>query len=174
MTSAETRLFRQSRGTWCARGETFALGVWNLASASGKSLTDAGQPGRAHGRGRGVMAAICSVDYRVLMRLAYPIYVAVVLMLVGVTVHGKVVMGARRWLQIGPLQIQPSEFAKLAIIFALARWFHEDKTDAETERRGYSLQRLWQPLDAAGSRHRSPQGSPTWARRCSSLAISGS
>ncbi|MBS2027223.1 MAG: rod shape-determining protein RodA [Deltaproteobacteria bacterium] len=148
MTSAETRLFRHV--PWhvvLLAAMICALGVWNLASASGKSLTDRWlSQAELMGAGAVVMAAICLVDYRVLMRLAYPIYAAVVLMLVGVTVHGKVVMGARRWLQIGPLQIQPSEFAKLAIILALARWFHEDKTDADTERRGYSLQRLWQPF----------------------------
>lgn len=148
MTSAETRLFRHV--PWhivLVAAVICGLGVWNLVSASRNSLPDRWlSQAELMGVGALAMALICFIDYRVLLRLAYPAYAAVVLMLIGVAVHGKVVMGARRWLQIGPLQLQPSEFAKLAVIVALARWFHEDKTDAETERRGYTLRRLWQPF----------------------------
>ena len=124
-----------------------ALGVWNLVSASRNSLpTRWVSQAELMAVGAAVIAVICFIDYRVLLRLAYPAYAAVVLMLVGVAVHGKVVMGARRWLQLGPVQIQPSEFAKLAVILALARWFHEDKLAPTSEQRGYSLLALWQPL----------------------------
>jgi rod shape determining protein RodA len=151
VTSAESRLFKQV--PWhivIIAGAICALGVWNLVSAFHNSLpTEQNRwlsQAELMGMGAMVMALICLVDYRVLLRLAYPFYGVVIAMLVGVTLHGKVVLGARRWLQLGPIQIQPSEFAKLAVILALARWFHEDKTDTDTERNGYSLQRLWQPF----------------------------
>ena len=47
------------------------------------------------------------------------------LLLVGVLVHGRTVMGARRWLDLGPVHLQPSELAKLAVLLVLARHFHE-------------------------------------------------
>jgi rod shape determining protein RodA len=148
MSASDTRAFRNI--PWhivLLAGSICGLGIWNLISASRNTITDRYMSqGILMGIGAFAMIVICFFDYRSLMQLAYPLYVAVVLMLVGVLVHGKVVMGAKRWLQIGPAQIQPSEFAKLAIIFALARWFHEDKTDPETERLGYPLQKLWQPI----------------------------
>ena len=148
MSSTESRLLRHVPWHIVMLAATIcALGVWNLVSASRNSLPDRWLfQAQLMGAGCVLMAVICMVDYRVLMRLAYPLYGVVVLMLVGVAVHGKVVMGAKRWLQVGPLQLQPSEFAKLAVILALARWFHENKTDLETDRRGYKLRGLWQPF----------------------------
>ena len=148
MTSSETRLLRHV--PWhivVIAAVICGLGVWNLVSASRNSLpTRWLSQAELMAAGTVLVAAICLVDYRALLRLAYPAYGAVVLLLIGVAVHGKVVMGARRWLQIGPLQLQPSEFAKLAVILALARWFHEDKLDTDTERKGYSLKRLAVPF----------------------------
>src|SRR5581483_9145581 len=59
------------------------------------------------------------------MTLAYPIYAMVVLLLAGVLLKGKTVLGARRWLDFGRVQLQPSELAKLAVILVLARYFHD-------------------------------------------------
>ncbi len=56
--------------------------------------------------------------------LAAPLYVLALLLLVGVEVHGETILGATRWLRIGPLQIQPSEIMKIALILALASYFH--------------------------------------------------
>jgi rod shape determining protein RodA len=55
---------------------------------------------------------------------------------------GRVVMGARRWLTIGPLNLQPSELAKIAVALALARWFH---LDAGKRKDGYGLLSLIVP-----------------------------
>jgi rod shape determining protein RodA len=74
--------------------------------------------------GLAMMLLVALVDLRVWMRLAYPAYVISVLLLVAVDVIGKGAMGAQRWLDLGPVQIQPSELMKIAAILALARYFH--------------------------------------------------
>src|SRR4029079_2252021 len=51
-------------------------------------------------------------------------YVVSMLLLVAVDVVGKIGMGAQRWLVVGPLQLQPSEIAKVAVILVLARYYH--------------------------------------------------
>jgi rod shape determining protein RodA len=70
--------------------------------------------------------ALLSVDYRFFHRIAWPLYAVTVVMLVAVELHGVTVMGAQRWLVIGPMRVQPSEIAKLATVFVLARYFHEE------------------------------------------------
>ena len=70
----------------------------------------------------GVAGAIplALIDYRIWRRYLYHIYGAVVFMLLAVLLIGAVRGGAQRWLDIGPIQIQPSEFAKLLVVVALA------------------------------------------------------
>tara|TARA_R100000365_G_C2746048_1_gene75166 strand:+ start:385 stop:1593 length:1209 start_codon:yes stop_codon:yes gene_type:complete len=57
------------------------------------------------------------------MRLAFPAYVGTIVLLVLVEVMGFSGGGAQRWLRIGPIGVQPSEFAKLAVTLALARYY---------------------------------------------------
>jgi rod shape determining protein RodA len=57
--------------------------------------------------------------------VAYPAYFIGVLLLIGVEVNGVVVNGAERWLQLGPIRLQPSELMKLAVPLALARYYHQ-------------------------------------------------
>lgn len=57
------------------------------------------------------------------MKLAWPIYGAVLLALLGVEILGKVGGGSQRWLDLGIIQLQPSEFMKLAIVLVLARYY---------------------------------------------------
>jgi rod shape determining protein RodA len=71
-----------------------------------------------------VMVAIALADVRVWFRLCYPFYGAVLASLVAVDVLGEVNKGAQRWLDLGVVQIQPSELMKVALIMALARYFH--------------------------------------------------
>lgn len=51
-------------------------------------------------------------------------YAVTLILLLGVEFFGTVRMGAQRWLEIGPLRLQPSEMAKLSVIMALA-WFYD-------------------------------------------------
>jgi rod shape determining protein RodA len=69
-----------------------------------------------------VVAAL--VDIRVWMNLAYPAYALALLLLVGVEVAGHVGLGAQRWIELGPLQLQPSELMKISLVLALARYLH--------------------------------------------------
>ena len=55
--------------------------------------------------------------------VAFPLYAAILLMLIGVEALGFVSKGAQRWLDIGPIRIQPSEFMKPAIVLTLARFY---------------------------------------------------
>ena len=71
-----------------------------------------------------IMVAAAVVDIRVWLRLAYPIYALVLLLLVGVELRGAVGMGAQRWIDLGFIQLQPSELMKIAMVLALARYFH--------------------------------------------------
>lgn len=68
--------------------------------------------------------AIAMVDIRQLFRLAYPIYGVVLVLLVAVEIVGEINKGAQRWIDIGIVQLQPSELMKLALVLALARYFH--------------------------------------------------
>jgi len=74
--------------------------------------------------GVGVAGVLCLVDYRSLSRWSYLIYWLTMLMLVLVLVPhvGSVRFGARRWFDLHVFQLQPSEFAKLAFIFAQAHF----------------------------------------------------
>lgn len=120
-----------------------ALGAWNLASAS-RSAHASVWVSQLSWMGAGATAALVIgfVDDRRFMRGAYVFYALVLLLLVAVILKGRVVMGARRWLTIGPLNLQPSELAKIAVALALARWFH---LDAGKRKDGYGLLSLVVP-----------------------------
>jgi rod shape determining protein RodA len=75
--------------------------------------------------GLGAAAAVCLMDYHTLTRWSFVAYWVTILCLVAVLIphigstHG---WGARRWIDLGPFQFQPSEFAKLAFILAAANF----------------------------------------------------
>lgn len=58
------------------------------------------------------------------LALAYPLYAAILVALIGVEALGAVSGGSQRWLDLGIIRLQPSEFMKLAIVLALARFYH--------------------------------------------------
>jgi len=70
-----------------------------------------------------VMFVVAFLSIRVLHRLSLLFYVTVLLLLAAVFVFGVTSWGARRWLDLGFFTLQPSELAKLAMIFMLARYF---------------------------------------------------
>jgi len=120
-----------------------SLGVWNLASAGRAEAQELWLAQlRAFGVGTVLVAVSMFFDYRLLRSLAWPMYVATLAMLVAVPFRGRVVMGAQRWLEFGPLRLQPSEFAKLAVILVLARFFDDHPAEARTVKRISPLARV--------------------------------
>jgi rod shape determining protein RodA len=75
----------------------------------------------------GILAVFAaSVDYRHFERLGYVVYIAGVLCLVLVFILGRDIRGSARWIVLGSFQFQPSEFMKLALAIALAKFLHDD------------------------------------------------
>ena len=70
--------------------------------------------------------AVAAIDYRYWMALYRPIFIVMSLLLFALFLFSQAVFGAARWFQVGVLFIQPTEFAKIAAILLLARYF--DKT----------------------------------------------
>lgn len=87
------------------------------------------------GMGLAVMVVVAMVDIRIWMRYAYVLYVVALVLLVLVEVRGSIGMGAQRWIDLGFIQLQPSEVMKISLVLALARYFH-----------GASLQDVGRPL----------------------------
>jgi rod shape determining protein RodA len=71
-----------------------------------------------------MMLSIALVDIRLIAKLAWPAYAIGIGLLVLVALHGQVGKGAQRWIDLGPLQLQPSELMKILLVLALAAWFH--------------------------------------------------
>jgi rod shape determining protein RodA len=70
-----------------------------------------------------IMIMVATVDLRFWLRSAYLFYAAAVVLLVAVELRGAVGMGAQRWIDLGIIQLQPSELMKIALVLALARYF---------------------------------------------------
>ena len=75
--------------------------------------------------GIGILALIVfiSFDYIWLARIAIPVYLIGLFLLFIVLVAGRTGMGAQRWISLGPLSFQPSEFFKLMFIIMLANYY---------------------------------------------------
>ncbi|MDA3948947.1 MAG: rod shape-determining protein RodA [Spirochaeta sp.] len=73
-----------------------------------------------------LLIAMTFIDYRELRRPALGVFAAVMGLLVLTLAVGRVVNGARSWIGIGPFGVQPSEFAKIALILILARYYAEN------------------------------------------------
>jgi cell division protein FtsW len=65
------------------------------------------------------------VDYHRYRKLAWPLFVAAIVLLAGVLIFGKRINGATRWFIYGPLRFQPSEFAKYVLVLVLAFWLEK-------------------------------------------------
>ena len=106
------------------------IGVVMVYTATRGSLLAQGEDPRTFLKKQGLfvvlgfvtMVVVAVVDYRRLEQLATLAYWLIVLALLGVFVVGSSAQGAARWFSIGPLQLQPSEFAVLALILAVAAY----------------------------------------------------
>ncbi len=127
------------------------VGIVSLYSAVYQAHSGTGQ-GAVYNKqlfwlGTGVLALLLMLipDYRAFERFAYPIYWLGVGLLVAVLFVGTVAKGSQRWLAAGPITIQPSELVKLAVVIALARYFHRNRQAG-----GYGLLDLVRPLVIIG------------------------
>jgi rod shape determining protein RodA len=71
-----------------------------------------------------MMIAVAMVDIRIIAKLAWPAYALGLILLVAVWKFGHIGLGAKRWLDVAGLHVQPSELMKLFLALALAAWFH--------------------------------------------------
>ena len=79
------------------------------------------------------MLALAMIRPDTWMRLAWPIYGVVLAGLIGVELLGQVGGGSQRWLDLGIIQLQPSEFMKLAVVLVLARYYQSMPRGFETQ-----------------------------------------
>ncbi len=79
--------------------------------------------------GLSVLLCILFFDYHVFTRWAYLFYALIIVLLIAVLVSGQMVYGSKRWLVFGPLRLQPSELARLAVILVLARCLGSRETE---------------------------------------------
>ncbi len=107
---------------------TFLLGIITLYSASKGSGTTLYKT-QLVWFGLGLLVTLCLlfIDSSLLERFAYPFYGLCMLLLTLVLFVGRVGGGSQRWIDLKFFHLQPSEIAKLAIVFTLAKYFSDDK-----------------------------------------------
>ncbi len=84
----------------------------------------------------GILATVvAAIDYRHYERLGYALYGLGIILLVLVFILGRDIRGSSRWINIGSFSFQPSEFMKLFLVIALAKYLHDDpKSEGRTLR----------------------------------------
>lgn len=118
------RIWRINWGLVLVLTAIAAIGVVALYSAAGGRFDPwAARHAIRYGAALFVLLVAALIPPKVWLTLSWPIYIFSLLLLVAVDVIGKSGMGAQRWLQLGPMQIQPSEIAKVAVILVLARYY---------------------------------------------------
>ncbi len=86
------------------------------------------------------MVALCLVDYRILARWSMVAYVVTILLLIAVPIIGVDRFGARRWIDLGVFQFQPSEFAKLSFILTMGNFLSRPLDELK------SMKVFWQAI----------------------------
>jgi rod shape determining protein RodA len=84
----------------------------------------------------GILATVvAAIDYRHYERLGYVLYAIGVVLLLLVFILGREIRGSSRWIYIGSYSFPPSEFMKLFLVIALAKYLHDDpKSEGRTLR----------------------------------------
>jgi rod shape determining protein RodA len=101
------------------------VGLVTLFSASDESVPRMTSQVASIGFAIVLMWLTANVPPQTLARVAVPLYLAAVLMLIGVALFGVVVNGSRRWLNLGVARFQPSELMKVALPMMLAWYFQK-------------------------------------------------
>ncbi|MCR5171108.1 MAG: rod shape-determining protein RodA [Desulfovibrio sp.] len=111
----------------------FLVGEMNLYSASGARLGTGSTLSNFYQKqavwglcGLASMLAVMSFDYRKLKAVAWPFYIVTLVLLLLVPLIGTTVYGAKRWISLGAMSIQPSELAKISVFLLGARLLAKD------------------------------------------------
>jgi len=123
-----------------AIGALLLVGLITLYSASGESVSRIGAQLANIVVALVVMWIAANVPPHYLQRLALPAYLLLLLLLVAVWRYGEIINGARRWLNIGVIRFQPSEWMKVAVPLALAWYF--DRYEAVLKLRDFAVAAL--------------------------------
>ena len=120
-----------------AIGALLLVGLITLYSASGESVSRIGAQLANIVVALVVMWIAANIRPHYLQRLALPVYLFGLLLLIAVWRYGETVNGARRWLHVGVTRIQPSELMKVAVPLALAWYF--DRYEAVLKLRDFAV-----------------------------------
>ena len=104
------------------------VGMITLVSASDQSVARLTSQALSLGFALVLMWAIANIAPQRLARVALPLYLVAVALLIAVAVGGTLVNGSRRWLSIGIARFQPSELMKIALPLMLAWYFQRRET----------------------------------------------
>ncbi|GAA0784710.1 MULTISPECIES: rod shape-determining protein RodA [Pseudomonadati] len=99
-----------------------AFGLFVIYSASGESVAMMERQLTRIGLSLVIMFSVAQINPEVLKRWALPIYIAGIILLLGVHFFGTINKGAQRWLNLGFMEFQPSELMKLAFPIMMA-WY---------------------------------------------------
>ncbi len=94
------------------------------SAAGGAAEPYAAKHGLRFAFGLLLMLGIALIDIRIIARLSWLFYAFGLGLLIAVLRIGHVGKGAQRWIELGGFQLQPSELMKIALVLALAHWFH--------------------------------------------------
>lgn len=79
-----------------------------------------------------VMVIVSLIDFSWILNFYWIMYFANIVLLLAVRLAGKTTYGATRWIQIGPIQFQPTEFSKIILILFFARFLMDHEDDLNT------------------------------------------
>lgn len=121
------------------------LGVYVIYSGSNFRATELGHPGSYYamkhltfiGIGFFPMCLAVFVDHRIFHKLAQPVFLVCIVLLLAVIVCGFAAKGATRWLSIGGMSLQPAEFMKIAIFAQMSRKLSKLGDDITDLKKGY-------------------------------------
>ena len=87
------------------------------------------------------------IDYRSLQRWTWVAHIGVIIGILAVRFFFEAVKGSQRWIMLGPIRIQPTELAKLAVILSLARLLHDwDERSVDKRTVAFSIAALILPV----------------------------
>ncbi|MFZ5469053.1 MAG: rod shape-determining protein RodA [Myxococcota bacterium] len=131
---------------WGLLGATLCvalIGIFNLASASRSPHTPVWISQSAYlAVGLVALVGVAAVDDRFIQRMAVPIYVLNIALLIALKFFGHKAKGAESWFVLGPIRVQPAELMKIGMVLMLAKFFHDDERGAAE---GYGFLRLIPP-----------------------------